>query len=243
MHTITDYATYIQHKMKKEIDFNDDFALEYDEIIHKIIPGYEVIYELIYHLFTDSLNEKAKILIAGAGSGKEILKLSKGNPGWKFVGFDPAKKMLSIAKKKLEAFKIKNDVKLVQGLVDKIGYTDFDAATSILVMHFLPDDGTKSLYLKGISERLKPGAKLVLVDLEGNINSGEYKTLNNAWKQQQLASRNDDEQVLQEFMVRAKEVNFIPQSRIESLFSDAGFFNIHKFFKAYLFAGYVATKK
>lgn len=243
MRTISYYSTHILRNMKKEIDFNDDFAFEYDEIIHKIIPGYEVIYELIYHLLADSLNKKAKILIAGAGSGKEILKLSKGNPGWKFVGFDPAEKMLSIAKKKLEVFKIENDVKLVHGFVDEIGYADFDAATSILVMHFLPDDGTKTLYLKGISERLKPGTKLVLVDLEGNINSDEYKTLNNAWKQQQLASRNDDKQVLQEFMTRVKEVNFIPQCRIESLLSDAGFVNIHKFFKAYLFAGYVATKK
>lgn len=43
--------------------------------------------------------------------------------------------------------------------------------------------------------------------------------------------------------MREKEVHFIPQKRIELLFKEAGFIKISKFFKAYLFGGYVAIKK
>ena len=49
--------------------------------------------------------------------------------------------------------------------------------------------------------------------------------------------------VREEFVIREKEIYFIPQKRIESLLEEVGFIKIHKFFKAYLFGGYVAVKK
>lgn len=58
-----------------------------------------------------------------------------------------------------------------------------------------------------------------------------------------MLTRGDDDRVKKEFMIREKEVHFIPQKRIEALLEEAGFFNIHKFFKAYLFGGYVAMKR
>ncbi len=110
-------------------------------------------------------------------------------------------------------------------------------------MQFLPDDGAKLNFLKGISEKLKSGALIVLVDLEGEIGTDEYNTLNAAWKNQQLFIRGDGDRVKKEFMIREKEVHFIPQNRIESLFNEAGFFKIHKFFKAYLFWWLCCNKK
>lgn len=66
--------------------------------------------------------------------------------------------------------------------------------------------------------------------------------LNAAWKNQQLFTRGENEGVSEEFIIREKEVQFIPQKRIKSLLEEVGFINIHKFFKAYLFGGYVAIK-
>jgi tRNA (cmo5U34)-methyltransferase len=213
--------------IKKEIDFNGELSNEYDDIVCKIIPAYHSIYELTQHLLRDKLDKEPKILVAGAGTGKEIIDCSQNNPHWSFTGFDPAEPMLSIAKKKVAAASLE----------------DFDAAISILVMHFLPDDGTKLNFLKGIAYKLKPGAPIVLVDLEGEIGSDEYNTLNAAWKNQQIFKRDDDDKVNEEFELREKEVHFIPQKRIESLLEEGGFIKIHKFFKAYLFGGYVAVKK
>ena len=138
---------------------------------------------------------------------------------------------------------LENKISLVPGLIDDVTEKNFDAATSILVMQFLPDDGTKLNFLTGISERLKPGAPIVLVDLEGKIGSDEYNTLNAAWENQQLFIRGDNDRVRKEFIIREKEVHFIPQERIESLLQEAGFYKICKFFKAYLFGGYAAIKR
>ena len=229
--------------MGKQIDFNSEWSSEYDDTARKIIPAYHTIYELTQHLLRDKLNKDATILVAGAGTGKEIIDCSQSNPHWSFTGFDPAEPMLAIARKKVMAACVDKKISLVPGLIDDVEEKDFDAATSILVMHFLPDDGAKLNFLKGIADRLKPGALLVLVDLEGDIGSDEYNTLNSAWKNQQQFIRGKSDRVDEEFAMREKEVHFIPQKRIESLLKEAGFTKIHKFFKAYLFGGYVAIKR
>jgi tRNA (cmo5U34)-methyltransferase len=228
--------------MEKQIDFNGEWSNEYDDAAHKIIPAYHSIYELTQHLLRDKLDKEARILVAGAGTGKEIIDCLQNNPHWSFTGFDPAESMLSIARKKVAAASLENKIFLVLGLIDDVAEKDFDAATSILVMHFLPDDGTKLNFLKGIADKLKPGALIVLVDLEGEIGSDEFNTLNAAWKNQQLFIRGENDRVREEFIIREKEVHFIPQKRIESLLEEVGFIKIHKFFKAYLFGGYVAEK-
>ena len=229
--------------MAKQIDFNGEFSNEYDGMADKRIPAYHAIYELIQHLLRDKLDNEARLLIAGAGTGQEMIRFSQDNPHWSFTGFDPAEPMLSIARQKVAAVSLENRVSLVHGFVDDITEKDFDAATSILVMHFLPDDGTKLNFLKGIADKLKSGAVMILVDLEGEIGSDEYKTFCAAWKNQQLFKRGENDNVQEEFVIRENEVQFISQKRIELLLEEAGFIKIYKFFKAYLFGGYVAVKK
>lgn len=229
--------------MEKEIDFNGEWSNEYDDTAPKIIPAYQSIYELTQHLLRDRLDKEAKILVAGAGTGKEIIDCSLNNPHWCFTGFDPAEAMLSIAIKKVAAASLEDRISLVNGLIDNVVEKDFDAATSILVMHFLPDDGTKYNFLKGIADKLKPGATFVLVDLEGDTGSDEYSAFNAAWKNQQIFTRGENDRVSEEFILREREVHFIPQKRIESLLEEVGFLKICKFFKAYLFGGYVAQKR
>lgn len=228
--------------MEKKIDFNGEWSNEYDNTAHKIIPAYHSIYELTQHLLRDRLDKEAKILVAGAGTGKEIIDCAQNNPQWSFTGFDPAEPMLKIADKKVSAASLNSRISLVLGLIDDVAEKDFDAATAILVMHFLPDDGAKLNFLKAFADKLKPGSPVILVDLEGEIGSDEYDVLNAAWKNQQRFIRSEKDKVDEEFEIREKEVQFIPQERIELLFKEAGFTQIYKFFKAYLFGGYLAIK-
>ncbi|MCP3927427.1 MAG: class I SAM-dependent methyltransferase, partial [Desulfobacterales bacterium] len=229
--------------VETKIDFSGDLSNEYDDIVHKIIPAYQTLYELTQHLLRDKLGAEAKILVSGAGTGKEIIDCSQNNPNWSFTGFDPAEPMLTIARKKVTAASLTNRISLVHGLINDVAEKEFDAATSILVMHFLPDDGTKLSFLKGIADKLKSGAVLILVDLEGEKGSDEFNSLNSAWKDQQLFKRGDKEKVKDEFELRDKEVHCITQKRTESLLEEADFIKIQIFFKAYLFSGYVAVKK
>lgn len=216
------------HKQVEEnkIAFDGNFSHEFDEISKKIIPAYNAIYELTQHLLRETLGDKVKLLIAGSGTGKESIDYSLANPNWFVTGFDPSEKMLAIAKSKITAASLQTRISLVSGLVDDVSEKNFDAATSILVMHFLRDDGSKLSFLKGIANKLKHGALIIIVDLEGDPNSTEYETLKNAWKNQQLFVRDDGEEVLEEFKIREDEVYCIPQVRTESLLKEVGFVNI-----------------
>lgn len=229
--------------MKKAIDFDGDFSGDYDDIAKEIITGYHTMYDLARHLLEDALSPRARVLVAGAGTGKETVSCSRRNPGWSLVGFDPAGPMLEVAKKKVLASNLEGRISFVHGTVDDVEESDFDAATSILVMHFLPDDGSKLEFLEGISSRMKPGGKLVLVDLTGDRASDEYETLNAAWKRQQLSTRNDDVRVEKEFAARATDVMPVSSRRLRSLLTEAGFVDVYEFFRAYLFVGFVATRR
>jgi tRNA (cmo5U34)-methyltransferase len=231
------------NNMEKQIDFNGEWSNEYDDTAHKIIPAYHSIYELTEHLLRDKLSKEANILVAGAGTGKEIIDYAQNNPNWSFIGFDPAEPMLSIAKSKVKSASLGNRISFVQGLISDVMEKNFDAATSILVMQFLPDDGKKLNFLSGIADKLKTGAPIILVDIEGEIGSDEYNTFNSAWQNQQFFKRGENDKVREEFTIRENEVQSITQNRIESLLKEAGFTKIHKFFKAYLFGGYMAVKK
>ena len=228
--------------MTLKTDFNCDFTKEYDKQINNVLPGYYLLHELAQYLLEDTLDHSSKILVAGVGTGNEILYYARNNPGWSLLGFDPSEPMIKIAEQKILENNYEDRVTLIKGLIHDVKENDFDAATSILVMHFIADNGEKLEYLKALSARLKHGAKLILVDLEGDKDSPEYEVLNSAWQKQQLATRDDNDQVNDEFERRKNELHCIPQHRIESLLSEAGFANVYKFYKAYLVGGYVAVK-
>ena len=83
-------------------------------------------------------------MIVGAGIGGQILELGNTNPNWRFLGVDPAERMLDLAKEKIDAAGLTDRVSLFKGNVDDLS-TDrlYDGATTAMVLHFIPDDGGK----------------------------------------------------------------------------------------------------
>ncbi len=73
-------------------------AAGYDERIRNLFPFYETIHTAINAVLRGVLGAESELLIVGAGTGAEILELGKSNPGWRFLGIDPAKPMLNLAR-------------------------------------------------------------------------------------------------------------------------------------------------
>ncbi len=232
---------------KNSINQKDSFNIEksnsYDELIKKIIPGYLISHELAQYLLEGSLHSSAKVLIAGCGTGKEIIDYSKNSLNWQFHGFDPSKKMLQMAKERLRINNCLDRVRLIKGVIDDVIENEFDAATAILVLQFLYTDEEIQRFINSISNRLKPKAPLILVYMEGRKESNEYSILNSAWKIQQFRTRNDDQAVKDEFKQRDKETRFISSELIGSCLDKAGFSKPITFYKAYLLTGQIAFKK
>ena len=224
--------------------FGENLSAAYDERIREIIPGYEAMHEIAKHLLQEHIPEAAHVLVAGSGTCHESISYALSNPKWNIVGFDPSSDMHAVAREKLKPLHLESRVRLIHGSIEDVN-TDllFDCAVSILVMQFLPDDGSKQHYLNEISRRLRQGAQIILIDLEGAKYSSEFNMLLSAWKSHQYANRKDAKQVDRDFQHVDENPQFAPEERIRELLHRAGFSGVCKFYKSLLFGGYIAAKE
>lgn len=136
-----------------KIEFDRDRATQYDLDIRKAIPGYESLHGMTQSLLQTSLSKSARLLIVGSGTGMELVNYSKLNPEWLLTGVDPAAEMMAIAQAELAAQGLQGRVNLHTGYVNSLPETEpMDAATLMLVMHFLTDDGAKLQLLQDIAQ-------------------------------------------------------------------------------------------
>lgn len=140
------------------------------------------------HLVTDlafaSLPDDARILVAGAGTGSEIIALAARHPGWHFTAVDPAGAMLDVFRDKAAAAGILDRCALHVGYIETLPETPLhDGATSLLVSHFLQTDASRGAFFAEIAARLKPGALLVNADLAADMSDKTSARLYAVWEQ------------------------------------------------------------
>ncbi|WP_414541200.1 class I SAM-dependent methyltransferase [Nostoc sp. CCY0012] len=232
---------------KKTINFDSNPPVatnEYDTMAQRVLPGYEVMHTMALSVLKAILPEKANLLIVGAGSGMELVKFGKGNLQWQMLGVDPSSNMLAIAQQKIEQHGLSEQVELFTGYTHDLNTTSlYDAATSILVMHFLPDDGSKLAFLQDIAQRLKSSATLILVDMYGERGTPEFERMISIIKVFWQEMGIDDTVKIREFLeTMNKSVYPIPEMRVMELLQQAGFGNILRFYTGLWTSGWVATK-
>ena len=138
--------------------------------MQKALPGVDALYRLALAHLETALPQGGRVLIVGAGGGREVEALAGSDVPFLATGVDPSADMLAIARWYADAGPRPEAVTLVQGVAKDVAAPagGFDAATSMLVMHFLADDASdagKSSYLGTIRERLRPGALLLHADV------------------------------------------------------------------------------
>lgn len=123
----------------------------------------------------------ARILVAGAGTGAEVRALARAYPDMRFALADPSGPMLEVARRHAEAEGFAGRCNFHVGYVEDVEETGFDAATSLLVSHFLTDATDRTLYFRSIAERLKPGAPLFNADLCTDRTAEGFARLMDVW--------------------------------------------------------------
>ena len=221
--------------------FDRDRAVSYDQRIRKAIPGYEDLHSMGATFLQLHLPQEARILVVGAGTGAEILSLSAASPQWQLTGVDPAADMIAIARAAVGANNLSDRVQLHIGFTHELPASEtYDAATLMLVMHFVADDGEKLQLLQSITQRLKPGALLILADIYGDKTSAQFAHLMAAWKHRMLARQVPPEKVEEQFQFIMSELNVVPEPRIVELLQEAGFQAVERFYTALMYGGWVA---
>ena len=114
----------------------------------------------------------------------------------------------------------------------------FDAATAMVVLTHLPDDGAKLHLLRGIARRLKPGAPLLLVD---SLRDHRERFLP-AMERYAAARGLPAEQLAALFArIRAGAMT-VPEERERALLAEVGFRDVVRCFAAFTMNGWVAAR-
>lgn len=225
--------------------YKADHARRYDDTIRRVIPGYDALHSMTGVLLRDAIPDDGRILVVGAGTGSELLALGAMGPQWRFTACDPASDMLAVARDRLAGQPVEARTTLHACITDDLPAeeTAFDAATCLLVMHFLPDDGSKLALLKSIAARLKPGAPLVLADMHEDPASERWQRILRAWAGWQVSNGIDPEMVERGLQHVRRSVHFVPRARMEALFDEAGFEPSMDFWHAFQFGAFLTRRK
>jgi len=149
----------------KAFDFDGDYGANYDTFIRQVIPGYEAMHALSGAMLEPACGPRGRVLVVGCGTGSEIRILGKIHPGWTFTGLDPSEAMITSTRAALGTNGMGERVTLVKGTISDLPKApSFDAATCMLVSHFIRDEKEKTKLFHEIGSRLAPGGRLVVAD-------------------------------------------------------------------------------
>lgn len=227
--------------MTEKLTFDSKNTVAYEANARVSIPTYDTLFSMIQSYFRAQWGEKkASLLVVGAGGGNELVAWGPTNPKWLFTGVDPSKEMLQMAEHKSIQLGLENRVRLIQGTIADLPHADskFDAASCILVLHFIEDVQQKLELLRAIKNNLKPGAPFVLVSAYGNPAEKELQDRINVWKSF-FYDVGYEPSKLEEMGKGIMNISFIPEKQIEGLVEEAGFKNTTRFYSTGLFAGWI----
>ena len=125
----------------------------------RFLPGFAALHQMTIILLQEKVAPSADLLVLGAGGGLELEAMARAEPGWRFVGVDPARPMLDLARKRLA--ESAERMQFVEGLIDDATPGPFDGATCLLTLHFLTRE-ERLQTLCALRSRLRPGAPLVV---------------------------------------------------------------------------------
>lgn len=161
--------------------FSEEHARRYDASRRTWEPMYEALY-LFMEGALRGLPDDAHLLIVGAGTGEELLALAERRPRWRFTAVDPARPMLDRAREKAAAAGIADRCAFHDGTVETLPPgAPFDAATALLVSHFVVDRAARVGFFRAIADRLRPGAALISADLAADLQAPGFEPLFDLW--------------------------------------------------------------
>ena len=225
-------------------DFDGAWGRQYSAVAEKVIPGYSAIFPMALAYLKTAVPEQGKILVVGAGGGSECLCFS--DEPWHITGVDPSPAMLRSGREKIAQRPARAITHLVEGYVSDLPETAaYDAATCILVMHFLPDDGAKQESLCHIAQRLVTGAVYIPVDAYASPLTSDHDRVRAMIRHYLTATHAfPDLNAEQSYLRQTVSVqnHMVTETRMRDLFHCAGFEDIQQFYLGMVYGGWVMRR-
>lgn len=188
-------------------------------------------------LIDEQAPPNASVLVLGAGGGLETKAFAQAHPGWTFDAVDPAAAMLDLAATALEPHASR--VRMHHGYIDDAPSGPFDAATSLLTLHFLGQEERRRTAAE-VRRRLAPGAPFVVMHLSFPQRDDVQREL---WMRRHeanlVASGIDPADAEKMRTTIAAELPALTPEQDRAILQEAGFTDVTEFFSAFTFRGWV----
>ncbi|MFN7055452.1 class I SAM-dependent methyltransferase [Hyphomonas sp.] len=222
--------------------FDEARAEAYDEQFGRMKDIKATLHLLMLGSFLN-LSADARILVAGAGTGAEVRFLAPQFPGWRFTLIDPSAPMLAVARRHAAAEGFLHRCMFHADYVSATPVEAHDAATSILVSHFLTDAAARQAYFEDIAARLKPGGKLYTVDLCADETAESFVPIMELWLDLLRHGGVPDDNIEHYRQAYGRDFSAHGPAEFEGLVEAAGFTPPAPVFQAALMRGWIATKR
>lgn len=213
----------------------------YDVVVQQLIPGYASLARLAVALLAASplaAPPGAAVLVAGCGTGAELVEAMAQRPDWDLMALDPSAAMLEAARARTGE---RAGIHWLQSRVEDLGLEGrFAGALSVLVLQSLPDDGTKLGFLTALARSLRPGGQLILVDLMRPVLPLLEDQMAEAWLGFQRASGLTAGRAQLEPLTHG--LNPIGDARLTALVNAAGFGDPARIFQALDYEGFLLQR-
>jgi ubiquinone/menaquinone biosynthesis C-methylase UbiE len=142
------------------------------------LPGYDLLTRLFgFHRVHQRLIDQAelaedqRVLEIGCGTGNLTIRTKGAHPGAEVIGSDPDPLALRRARRKAGTL---TGIRFERGYAQRLPYADgeFDRVLSSMMLHHLNGDA-KSAAAEEIFRVLRPGGRLHLVDMGGNMTADD----------------------------------------------------------------------
>ncbi|MFM9264103.1 class I SAM-dependent methyltransferase [Tychonema sp. BBK16] len=228
---------------QSSIVFDQKRASSYDQRISKLAPIINALHLLIGIILSE-LPADARILCVGAGTGSELIYLAQTFPQWHFTALEPAKPMLDICRQRAEDSGIASRCTFHEGYLDSLPASQsFDAATCLLVSHFIMQPEERCNFFSQIASKLRPNGYLVSSDVVSDMSTSAYQNLLEVWLRMLRYAEMPDEEVEKFRASYGRDVAVLPPLEVESIIASSGFNTPVLFFQALLIHAWYARKK
>lgn len=224
------------------IVFDRERASKHDQQFAKLAPMRDGL-DLSICMVLSELPDDARILCVGVGTGTELIHLAQHFPQWQFTAVEPAAPMLDICRQKAEKYGITSRCTFHEGYLDSLPPSDaFDAATCILVSHFITQLEQRRNLFRQISARLRPNGYLVSSDLAFDMSTPAYKSLLAVFRRMFQYAEIPTEEIEKIINAYGQEIAVLPPQEIESLIASSGFDTPVLFFQTFLIHAWYAQR-
>jgi tRNA (cmo5U34)-methyltransferase len=185
-----------------------------------------------------SLPDNARILCAGAGTGLEILDLARYRPGWTFYAVEPAPAILDKCRIAVATAGMGDRCTFHEGFLDSAPEAEpFDAATALLVSHFILERSARQAFYAEIARRLRPDGRLVTAELVSDPGGEDHAGIMETWYDT-LRYAGADEAGIEAYKGSfTRGVSLLGPGEHTRLIEQAGFFRPVPLFQAVLMRG------